>query len=107
MLLAAARLAALDGSLSRHASAFARLRAVHRLPAAYRLALAECARRAAWQRLFSAQAARLAEHMAGAREHEAARREAKLRKRAAFDVAFDAGGARAARSEERRVGKEC
>lgn len=46
-----------------------------RLPAAYRLALAECARRAAWQEMFAGQAARLAEHCGRITAKEASKRE--------------------------------
>jgi hypothetical protein len=47
-----------------------------RLPAAYRLALAECARRAAWREMYAAQASRLAEHCGRITAKEAAKREA-------------------------------
>lgn len=46
-----------------------------RLPAAYRLALAECARRAAWQEMFASQASRLAEHCGRITGKEAAKRD--------------------------------
>jgi hypothetical protein len=51
------------------------LHACCRLPAAYRLALAECARRAAWQEMFAGQAARLAEHCGRITAKEASKRE--------------------------------
>ena len=48
----------------------------YRLPAAYRLALAECARRGAWRELYAEQAARLAEHCGRITAKEGAKREA-------------------------------
>ncbi|KAI8470000.1 MAG: hypothetical protein J3K34DRAFT_521683 [Monoraphidium minutum] len=69
------KLAAFGEVLSRQAAAFAELRAATRLPAAYRLMLTECARRSAWQTMYSAQATRLAEAMARVREREGAKRE--------------------------------
>ena len=43
---------------------------------AYRFCLAECVRRKAWQELYTAQAARLADHMAKVRDKEVGKREA-------------------------------
>ena len=50
-----------------------------RIPASYRLLLAEAMRRKAWETLFSQQAARLDEHMDRVRSKEALRREAFLK----------------------------
>eukprot|EP00879_Flechtneria_rotunda_P005637 GHRR01005934.1.p1 GENE.GHRR01005934.1~~GHRR01005934.1.p1 ORF type:complete len:1224 (+),score=620.67 GHRR01005934.1:482-4153(+) len=61
--------------LTRQAAAFAELQTATRLPAAYRLALAECVRRAAWQEMFASQASRLAEHCGRITSKEACRRE--------------------------------
>ncbi|KAF8059682.1 ATG11 [Scenedesmus sp. PABB004] len=70
------RLAVFGEVLGRQAAALGELQAAARLPAAYRLALAECARRAAWQEMFAAQAARLAEHCGRITAKEAGKREA-------------------------------
>ncbi|WIA42046.1 hypothetical protein OEZ86_009334 [Tetradesmus obliquus] len=69
------KLAVFQEVLSRQAAAFNELQAATRLPAAYRLALAECARRAAWQEMFAGQAARLAEHCGRITAKEASKRE--------------------------------
>ena len=52
--------------------------ALRRIPAAYRMLLAEAMRRAAWQSLFAQQAGRLDEHMGRMRDKEAGRRAAFL-----------------------------
>jgi hypothetical protein len=62
--------------LARQAAAFGELQAANRLPAAYRLALAECARRSAWREMYAAQASRLADHCGRITAKEAAKRDA-------------------------------
>ncbi|MEW5306673.1 MAG: hypothetical protein WDW36_009123 [Sanguina aurantia] len=70
------KLAAFNEVMGRQEAAVGELRAVHRLPSAYRLLLAECVRRCGWSELYVGQATRLAEHMARVRAKEVGRREA-------------------------------
>lgn len=62
--------------LVRQEEVFNELRILHRLPAAYKLCLAECVRRRAWLDTYCQHASRMADGMARMREKEGDKREA-------------------------------